>query len=237
MKNVKRVMLMTNLCLVIVVFAGCANVQQSDKKYNAGAECFSARPSDAVVLFDGGDFSQWLGEQGGPVKWEIADGAMQVVPGTDSIVTRETFQDMRLHVEFNIPKSPGSSTGQSRGNSGIYIQRRYEVQIFDSFGLQPDTGDCGAIYKTKAPDKNVCKKPGEWQSYDIFFRAPRWAGENKIDNARITVLQNGVVIHNNVIVPHKTGAGRPEGPTPGPVKLQDHGSKVKFRNIWIVPLD
>jgi len=225
-----------SLCLMIAAFAGCANVQQSDKKYNVTAGCTVARPDDAVVLFDGGDFSQWLGEAGGAVKWKIVDGAMQVVPGSGSIVTRRSFRDIRLHVEFSMPAGPGGSTDQARGNSGIYIQRRYEVQIIDSYGLRPGIGGCGAIYKTKAPDKNVCKKPGEWQCYDIFFRAPRWAGKNKIDNARITVLQNGIVIHNNVIVPHKTGAGRPEGPAPGPVKLQDHGSKVKFRNIWIVPL-
>ncbi len=237
MKNAKAFVLTASLSAAIMTLVGCANIRLSDVEYNARPQCDLVRPSDAVVLFDGGDFSQWLGEDAGPVKWKIIDGAMQVVPDSGSIVTRDTFQDMRLHVEFNIPKSPGSSTGQSRGNSGIYIQRRYEVQILDSFGLQPDTGDCGAIYKTKTPDKNVCKKPGEWQSYDIFFRAPRWAGENKIENARITVLQNGIVIHNNVILPHKTGAGQGEGPTPGPVKLQEHGSNVKFRNIWIVPLD
>jgi hypothetical protein len=115
------------------------------------------------------------------------------------------------------------------------------VQILDSYGLKPGNNDCGAIYKIKAPDRNVCKKPGQWQSYDITFHAPRFEKKGKdfkkIENARITVLHNGVLIHDDVKIPKKTGGGRPEGPKPGPILLQDHGNKVRFRNIRIIALN
>jgi len=162
---------------------------------------------------------------------------MKVVPGSGSIVTKQNYNDFRLHAEFNIPQLPPDVKDQARGNSGIYIQKRYEIQILDSFGLKASDSDCGAIYKTKAPDKNACEKPGVWQSFDIFFRAPRWRGDRKIEDARITVLHNNVVIHNNAPIPDKTGAGQSEGPNLGPIKLQEHGSAVLFRNVWIVPLN
>jgi len=134
-----------------------------------------------------------------------------------------------------------AARGQGRGNSGIYIQQRYELQILDSFGLEPKNNECGSIYTFKAPDRNVCKQPGEWQTYDILFHAARYAGEGenakKIQNARITVFQNGVLIHDDVEVPRKTGAGQPEGPKSAPILLQDHGNAVSFRDVWIVPLN
>ncbi len=199
--------------------------------------CSCIPPDDAIILFNGTDFSRWIGEDGNAVKWRIANDTMKVVPGVGSIVTRQNFQDFRLHIEFSIPQSSADTKGEARGNSGIYIQRRYEVQILDSYGSQPSKTGCGAIYKIKAPDKNVSKKPYEWQCFDIYFRAPRWEEGKKIESARVTVLQNNVVIHNNVIIPDKTGAGESEGIEPGPIKLQEHGSAIQFRNIWIVPLD
>ncbi len=229
MKNIRTVL--SAVVTVAAVLGWCGNVVWCNDNSDV-----SGRPADVNVLFDGKDFSQWIGEDGNSVKWQVVDGAMKVVPGSGSIVTKENYQDFRLHVGFNIPDSPTGAEGQARGNSGIYIQKRYEVQILDSSGIQPGTGECGAIYKTRAPDKNVCRKSGEWQSFDIFFRAPRWQNGKKVENARITVLQNGVVIHNNVDIPNKTGAGQTEGPQPGPIKLQDHGAAVRFRNIWIVPL-
>jgi hypothetical protein len=233
MKIFRKIFWLNGVVLAgLLVSSGCANIPF----FNTGCGC-SVRPNDSIVLFDGRDFSQWIGEDGNSVKWQLAKGAMIVVPGTSSIVTKRDFQDFRLHVEFYIPQLPPDLQGEARGNSGIYIQRRYEVQILDSYGLQPAKNGCGAIYKIKAPDKNVSKRPLEWQCFDILFRAPRWEDGKKVEGARITVLQNNVVIHNNVLIPDKTGAGQPEGLEPGPIKLQEHGSPIQFRNIWIVPLD
>jgi len=193
-----------------------------------------------IVLFDGTDFSHWIHPNGKDVQWEIVGGAMRIVPRTGSIITKRDFKDFQLHIEFKVPQMPPNVRGQGRGNSGVYIQRRYELQILDSYGQPPRKNEGGSIYKFKAPDKNACKKPGEWQSYDITFRAARFDGEGenakKVKNARITVKHNGDLIHNDVEVPNKTGAGRPEGPDPGPILLQDHGNEVWFRNIRIVPL-
>jgi len=205
------------------------------------AQADTCVPEDAVILFDGNDLSQWTKEDGGPAEWKIVDGAMEVIPGKGSIMTKQNFQDCRLHLEFMLPETPADANDQDRANSGVYIQRRYEVQILDSFGLQPQINGCGAIYRVKAPDKNLCKPPGMWQTYDIFFRAARFEGNGesskKVEDARITVLHNGVVIHNNVRIPNKTGAGKPETPHAAPILLQDHGSPIRFRNVWAVPLD
>ncbi len=200
------------------------------------------RPEQAVVLFDGKDFSQWQAERkGGEIGWKIADGVMQAVPKTGSIMTKRDFADFILHAEFKTPNMPANVKGQGRGNSGIYIQRRSELQILDSYGLEPKNNDGGSIYTYKAPDINACKKPGEWQSYDILFRAARWEDKDgkpvKTQNARITVFQNGILIHDNVEVTRKTGAGQQEGPKPAPILLQEHGNEVSFRNLWIVPLE
>ncbi len=194
------------------------------------------RPANAVVLFDGKDFSHWQREGGGDIGWKLADGTMQVAPGTGSIVTKKPVKDFVLHLEFNVPQMPANVTGQGRGNSGVYIQQRYEVQILDSYGLKSKNNDCASIYKFKAPDHNACKKPGQWQSYDIKFRAARFDGDKKVEDARITLYHNGVLVHDDVAIPNKTGAGRPEGPEPRPIRLQDHDNAVRFRNIWIVPL-
>jgi len=165
---------------------------------------------------------------------------MKVVPGTGSIMTKGNFGDFKMHLEFKLPQLETQVNGQDRANSGVYIQRRYEVQILDSYGLEPQDQDCGAIYKYKAPNKNACAKPNEWQSYDIIFRTARYdsnePGATKINNAVITVWQNGVQIHKDVEIPDKTGAGKPEGPEPAPILLQDHSNQVWFRNIWIEPL-
>jgi len=193
-----------------------------------------------VVLFDGKDFSHWTDQNGGPVRWEIIGDAMKIVPRSGSIVTKEAYRDFKLHIEFKVPQLPPNVKGQGRGNSGVYIQRRYEIQILDSYGEPPSKNGGGSIYKFRAPAENACKKPGEWQSYDITFRAARFEGEGenvkKVENARITVKHNGVLIHDDVEVPNKTGAGQKEGPEPGPILLQEHGNEVWFRDIRIVPL-
>lgn len=203
-----------------------ANPPQVDARFR--------RPDNAVVLFDGTDFSNWERDGGGEIRWKLADGAMQVVPGSGSLVTTKPVKDFVMHVEFQLPTDPQD---RERGNSGVYIQRRYEVQIINSYGGELEFAGCGSIYRFKAPDRNVCKAPGEWQSYDIRFREARYDGDTKVADARVTVYHNGVLVHDDVAVPNKTGAGRPEGPEPLPILLQDHGSAVSFRNIWIAPLD
>jgi hypothetical protein len=231
MKNI--IVLSTALALLLCVVSGTVGCAQ--RKLSPWPAPDSA--TKGIVLFDGTGFDHWTDENGGPVEWKILNGAMEVVPNSGSIITKQMFGDIRLHVEFNVPRMPADAKGQYRGNSGIYIQRRYEVQILDSYGKESTERDCGAIYRLKAPDKNVCKEPEEWQSYDIHFRAARFEGEGvnakKVENARITVYQNGVLIHNDVDVTNKTGLGKPEGPEDAPILLQNHGYKVKFRNIWV----
>jgi len=186
-------------------------------------------PAGATVL----DSPQFVHEDGKACAWTVTDGVMEV--GKGSAMTKEKYQDFQLHLEFNIPQPPEGAKDQARGNSGVYIQRRYEVQILDSFGEEPKANGGGSLYKQKAPDKNAGKKPGEWQTYDITFRGARFdASGKKVENARITVVWNGVKVHDDAELKDKTGAGKPEGPEPGPILLQDHGAKVKFRNLWIV---
>lgn len=182
-----------------------------------------APPPGAEILFDGNSAPGFVDARISPEGW--------LMEGTR---TRSEVYDFRLHLEFRLPYMPAAE-GQARANSGVYIQQRYEVQILDSFGLEGVHNECGGLYKTVRPDVNMCLPPLQWQSYDIWFRAARFdeAGEKK-ENARITVVHNGVVIHNNREIPDKTGAGRPEGPEARPILLQDHGNPVRFRNIWLV---
>ncbi len=169
-------------------------------------------------------------------QWTFQDGVLTASPLWDSVITRTPYRDFRMHVEFNVNEVPGVDP-EKNGNSGVYIQQRYEVQILDSYGLEPKKNECAGIYKFKAPDQNVCKKAGQWQTYDIAFRAARFRGDEKAENARITLYHNGVLVHDDVSIPNKTGAGHKEGPEPKPIRLQDHSNAVSFRNIWIVPLD
>lgn len=225
----------------LYVHEGKVDVERTEQVWNDYAHppktaVEVVRPGDAVVLFDGKDFSQWAVDGAKDIGWQIADGAMKSVPKTGSIVTKRSFGDFKMHAEFKTPQLPVDVKGQGRGNSGIYIQRRYELQILDSYGLEPKDNECASLYKFRAPDKNVCDLPGRWQSYDIIFHAARYEAGKKIRNARITVWHNGVCVHNDVELQDKTGAGRPEGPEPGPILLQEHGNEVWFRNVWIVPL-
>jgi len=196
-------------------------------------------PSGAVVLFDGKDVSKWQKRDGGEVKWVLRpNGAMEGVKGHGDIVTKEKFGcSFKLHVEFRVPYEPGGA-GQGRGNSGVYVQGRYEVQVLDSYGLQSKNNDCAAIYEVAAPTQNVCKAPTVWQSYDIEFTAPVFAGGKKTEPARMTVYHNGVKVHDGVRIPvDNTRAGAGGDPaTPGPILLQDHGHPVQYRNIWLLPL-
>jgi hypothetical protein len=179
-------------------------------------------PPDAVVLFG-------TGESGRLKNPKLTEDGL-LLPGTE---TAEPYRDFRLHAEFRLPYKPFANE-QSRGNSGVYLQGRYEVQILDSFGLDGLNNECGALYKLRAPDVNMCLPPLEWQTYDIDFRAARFDGATKTRDARITVWHNGVPVHADVAIPNKTGAGKPEGPEPLPILLQDHGNPVVFRNLWLI---
>lgn len=181
-------------------------------------------PSDAVVLFDGETIQ-------GLVSAKKNDNSTLGVGFT----TEMPVQDFDLHVEFRTPFEP-NKLGQGRGNSGVYIQRRYEVQVLDSFGLEGVENECGALYRQRRPDLNMCFPPLTWQTYDIKFRAARFNEEGeKIQNAKITVELNGRRIHDNVDIKAKTGAGKQESPEPMPILFQDHSNPVQYRNLWIVP--
>jgi hypothetical protein len=194
-------------------------------------------PEGAVVLFDGSDTSHWKMKDGADCKWKVVDGALEVTAKTGDIFTTEKFGDCTLHVEFRTPEPAPDDKGQHRGNSGIFLQNTYEIQVLESFGLEPTKGDCGSVYNIKAPDKNMAKKPLEWQSYDITYKAPRFdADGKKIAPARVTLVWNGEKVQDDVEIPHATrNANLPEPKEPAPLQLQDHGFAVQFRNIWVVP--
>ncbi|MGE3107640.1 MAG: DUF1080 domain-containing protein [Phycisphaerales bacterium] len=198
-------------------------------------------PSDATVLFDGTSLDTFRSADGGAARWTIEGkhgGAMTITPGAGGIFSTHQFGDAQVHIEFATPAEV-LGEGQSRGNSGVYLQGRYEVQVLDSFknSTYPN-GQCGAIYAQHAPLVNACRGPGLWQSYDIIFRAPRFdAAGTRIQPAQITVLHNGVLIHDHADVQGETTAAPiKEGPGDGPLYLQDHGCQVRYRNIWIRPL-
>jgi hypothetical protein len=201
------------------------------------------RPSDAVVLFDGSGLSGWRSAKpdGGPAGWKVENGYMEVVPGTGDIRTEAEFGDCQLHLEFAAP-TVVKGEGQGRGNSGVFLMGRYEIQVLDCFNnpTYPD-GTTGAVYGQFPPLVNACREPGAWQMYDIIWEAPRWEGDRNVRPARVTVLLNGVVLHHGKEIQgptsHRqtTSYEKPHAPT-GPLKLQDHGDLVRFRNIWYRPL-
>jgi len=196
----------------------------------------SKPPEGAVVLFDGEDLDAWEHKGEKKASWKMTiDGAMEVTKG--NIISKQTFGNQQVHVEFKTPLMPDQS-GQARGNSGVYLQGKYEVQILDSFGLEPGDDYCGAIYKVATPLKNTCLPPGEWQTYDITFYEPQFdKNGDKVKEAVITVKHNGILIQSNVKIPGPTRASMiNDEKIPGGLMLQDHGNPVQFRNIWILPL-
>lgn len=191
-------------------------------------------PSDATVLFDGTSLSAWT-----PTKnpWRIENGYMEVVPNSGDLRTKETFGDVQLHVEWAAP-SPVRGDSQNRGNSGIFLQGRYEVQVLDSFdNLTYPDGQAGALYGQWPPLVNAVRRPGEWQSYDIVFEAAHFEGTRLVAPAHMTVFLNGVLLHNRkeLMGPtvHRALARYTPQPADGPLVLQDHQQPVRYRNIWI----
>ncbi|HMQ59278.1 MAG TPA: DUF1080 domain-containing protein [Flavilitoribacter sp.] len=197
----------------------------------------SSAPSDAIVLFDGTNFNEWTHADGSPVKWDLKDGAMTVVKQTGIIQTRQTFTDCQLHIEFRTP-SVVVGESQGRGNSGIFLQGLYELQVLDNYDNRTySNGQCGSIYKQSIPLVNACRPPGEWQAYDVIYTAPRFNADGiKVAPGRITVLQNGILVQNNTEIKGTTEyIGMPKNAPhgAGPLVLQDHGNPVSYRNIWI----
>jgi hypothetical protein len=202
-------------------------------------------PSDANVLFDGKDLSGWIGKDGRTAAWDVRDGVLTVRKGSGDIETHEAFQDIQLHIEWRIPEGI-TGEGQHRGNSGVFLMGKYEIQILDSYQNRTYAdGQAGAVYGQVAPLMNAMRPPGEWNNYDIIFTAPRFNENGGVFSAaRVTVLHNGVLIQNNAEILGATGAwGRPgyyESVTSGPIRLQDHAGPdkpVSFRNIWIRQLN
>ncbi|MEA3400981.1 MAG: DUF1080 domain-containing protein [Armatimonadota bacterium] len=197
-------------------------------------------PYEVATLFDGSSLEHWSHADGSPAGWVLDEdeGCMTVAPRAGNILSDERHEDCFLHLEFRCPDMP-EAEGQHKGNSGVYLQGRYEIQVLDSYGWEtPGLGDCGAIYNQHAPLVNACRPPEQWQSYDVIFRAPRLDEQGQIvECARMTLLLNGLVIHNNIVLTGPTGGHLDENiGEPGVVMLQDHGDVVSYRNIWLVHL-
>lgn len=246
---------MQKFILVVFVLAGTVSLAQQTprgqldpkvtevwdnkpKKITPGASNSDA-PSDAIVLFSGKDLAEFTSIDGTPAKWEVKDGAFTVMKGTGDIKTKKTFGDFQLHIEWRTPAEVVSE-GQGRGNSGIFLQEKYELQVLDSYeSVTYYNGQAGSIYKQEqaVPLVNACKKPGEWQTYDVIYTAPRFAESGRmIIPAYVTVLHNGVLIQAHTAITGPTEyqglpVYQPHGK--GPLRLQDHGNPVSYRNIWI----
>jgi hypothetical protein len=195
-------------------------------------------PSDAIILFDGKDASQWVDTAGGPIKWKVDGGAMTVVAKEGGIKTKQKFGDCQLHIEWRSP-SEVKGEGQGRGNSGIFFMERYELQVLDSYVSKTYVnGQAGSIYKQLPPLVNATRPPGEWQTYDVIFTAPRFYENGQVKSqATITLLHNGVLVQNHATIWGGTQyIGIPTYDKHGDkesISLQDHGNPVSYRNIWI----
>ncbi len=210
--------------------------------------CVPVPPSDAIVLFDGTNLDAWQMEDGSDAKWILKDdGSMQVKPGSGTLMTKAAFGDMQLHIEWATPTPPVGES-QHRGNSGVFLMGRYEIQILDSFENKTYAdGQAAAMYGQHPPLVNASRGPGQWQTYDIVFEAPRFTSEGELVRpAYVTVFHNGVLVQNHqsfigatvhraVATYHPDSFEDPTHPV-GPIKLQDHGNPMRFRNIWVRPL-
>lgn len=235
-----------------LAFAGASCIAQDDKRTPESTEVWepqpkivtpgdspSAPPSDAVVLFDGNNLNQWSSINGSPATWTVKDGAITVAPGSGDIKTKTEFGDMQLHIEWRSPAvTDASKVSQQRGNSGIFLQERYEVQVLDNYDNKTYiNGQAGSIYKQHIPLANACRKPGEWQVYDIIYTAPRFDKNGRaLIPAYVTVIHNGVLLLNHVALLGATeyiGFPLYKEHGKGPLRLQDHGNLVSYRNIWV----
>lgn len=196
-------------------------------------------PSDAVVLFDGKGLDKWVDGKGQPTKWIVKDGAMECVPKSGFVQTKDKFGDCQLHVEFANP-TPPKGNSQGRGNSGVFLGGgKYEIQVLDSYdNVTYADGQCGAVYGQMPPQVNISRKPGEWQTYDIIFRYPKFDEAGKVVKpAFVTVFQNGVLMQEHTEI--LGGTGHKIFPTykaheaQGAIQFQDHGNPVRYRNVWI----
>ncbi|HCO96337.1 MAG TPA: DUF1080 domain-containing protein [Phycisphaerales bacterium] len=197
-------------------------------------------PSDATVLFDGTNLSQWTDTKGNPTKWVMGDGYMECVKGSGYIQSKRQFGSCQLHVEFATPSRVRDS-GQGRGNSGVFLMGQYEVQVLDSYENRTYAdGQCASLYGREVPEVNACRKPGEWQSYDIIFHRPTFKGDKIVRKPTFIVFHNGVLVHDYLELqggtgwkgPHAISDFVPHGDK-GPISLQDHGNPVRYRNIWV----
>ncbi len=195
-------------------------------------------PADALVLLDGNDLSAWQSEDGTPAKWIARGGYVEVAPGAGAIVTRRSFGDVQLHVEWAAP-TPPRGEGQERGNSGVFLMTHYEIQVLDSYAnVTYADGQAAAVYGQTPPLVNASRPPGQWQTYDVIFHRPRFAPDGSArDSARVTVLHNGVLVQDHTVITGWTVHGRRAHYEPHadrlPLLLQDHGNPVRYRDIWI----
>jgi hypothetical protein len=233
--------LISSFCLVAALC--CAQDGPQPRYVDPGKP--GQAPSDAVVLFSGKDLSEWVHEDGRPAQWPVELGVMTCKSGTGDILSKRKFGSAQIHVEFSTPNMPEAKS-QARGNSGVYLQGRYEIQILDSY--QNPTyanGSCGALYGQYAPLVNACRPPEQWQSYNIIFHAPKCGADGKVSEpGTLTVMQNGILVQDHVTIKGVTnGSGDAHVCELGPLRLQDHHHPdvkqtfMRFRNIWYRPLD
>jgi hypothetical protein len=195
-------------------------------------------PSDAIILFDGTNLDQWTNPDGDSAQWEIGDGFMTIIPRTGGIMTKQSFGDVQLHIEWMTPVGDTNS-GQGRGNSGIFLQSLYEVQVLDSYeNVTYSNGQAASVYKQIIPLVNACRPPGEWQTYEIIYTAPRFNSDSTLFSApTLTVIQNGILVQNHVTLRGPTTyTGLPEHvyhDAKLPLMLQNHTDRVSYRNIWV----
>ncbi len=220
---------------ILVIFA-LAGVLSIDAIAQAQQCVTTPPPPDATALFNGKDFSGWVRRNGQPAEWKVEDGVM--VARDHDILTRQSFGDYQLHIEFLVPPKPAPDI-QGNGNSGVYLNGFYEIQVIDSKGLKPHKGEsCGAVYGQAAPLVDASLPAGQWQSFDISFQAPRLDPKGKvIRRARLSILHNGLFIHRDLAIDPTPGSlDTARFGEKGPLLLQYHGYAVRFRNIWVRPL-